>query len=362
MLGISTCDIISSTAYTLVGVMAPYEAGVYLSRGNMGSCKVQGFMIQLGQTMSMCYNVFLALYFLLVIVFGWREHRFKTARWWIHAIAAVSGVALAFGAIPFIEPQFGVCGILPPLTASQWQVSLFYTAPVSLVLLVLTGSTVAICRSVYMQEQRARKWKFGRRNSSIQSKARSVFWQSFWYVSAFYVTIPFMLVSFYVPFRYPEGFWIFVVTAILAPIQGLLNALVYLQRSKKLRWICGSVLRCTIRWESVRTGWRHSFRRPRSSATHDSDQPCERTSQLESCRNPRDAERVGQQGQFISAANLVEDSPAVTDAEHGAHAGEKASQEEEEITPTGNSANNQDNLPDVDAAVLEFWNLHQDED
>ena len=77
VLGISAFDIVSSLAYILVGVLAPYDAGFYLSRGNEETCKFQGFLIQLGQTTSMFYNLFLSLYFLFVIVYGWRERRFK---------------------------------------------------------------------------------------------------------------------------------------------------------------------------------------------------------------------------------------------------------------------------------------------
>ena len=261
----STFDALSSVAYMLVGVMAPYEAGFYLSRGNETTCNIQGFMIQLGQTASMLYNLFLSLYFFFVIVYGWREARFKKMSIWVHAFVVLSGVGLAVAAIPFIEAQFGVCGILPPLTSSRWQISLFYTGPVSTVLFVLTVSTVVICRSVYMQERRARKWKFVKNKISM---TREVFWQSFWYVSAFHVTIPLMLVAFYAPFKFPRGFWIFIVTAILAPLQGLMNAFVYFKRAKRstVKISCGYVfgwLRCSC-YQSFGSAW--DKRRPHSSS------------------------------------------------------------------------------------------------
>ena len=61
-----------------------------------------------------------------------------------HCRATGMGLAMAGGSIPFVVAQFGVCGILPPLTAAQWQVSLFYTMPVSIVLLVLTTATAGL--------------------------------------------------------------------------------------------------------------------------------------------------------------------------------------------------------------------------
>lgn len=63
---------------------------------------------------------------------------------------------------------------------------------------------------------------------------KKVFWQSFWYVMAFYVTLPFVLLSFYLPYDSPDDFWIFAVTAVLAPLQGFMNAFVYFQRNKGL--------------------------------------------------------------------------------------------------------------------------------
>ena len=150
------------------------------------------------------------------------------------------GLAMAGGSIPFVEAQFGVCGILPPMTSTQWQVSLFYTVPVSIVLLVLTAVTVIICRKVYLQGKKASKWMAGK-SMSITKK---VFWQSYWYVVAFYVTMPFVLLSFYLPYESTGDFWVFAVTAVLVPLQGMMNAFVYFQRNKGLidifSWTFGS--------------------------------------------------------------------------------------------------------------------------
>ena len=235
-------DVASSFAYMLVGVLAPYEAGFYLSRGNKETCKFQGFLVQLGQTTSMLYNLFLSLYFFLVIVHGWREQRFAKMIPWAHAGAIGLGLAMAGGSIPFVQPQFGVCGILPPLTEEQWQISLLFTMPVSIALVVLTLVTARICWKVYSQSRKASKWLAGKGLSIT----RKVFWQSFCYVLAFYVTLPFLLLSFYIPYESEAGgFWVFAVAAVLAPLQGMMNAFVYFQRNKGIidivGWFFGSV-------------------------------------------------------------------------------------------------------------------------
>jgi len=148
----------------------------------------------------------------------------------IHVCGLTIGLGMSIGSLPYIKPQFGVCGILPPLTSARWQVSLFYTAPVSIVLVVLSTTMVSICWTVYIQRMKSSKWVADKKKQL--SITRKVFWQSFWYMMAFYVTLPFVLLSFYLEYTSEKHFWIFAGTAILAPLQGLMNALVYFQRTK----------------------------------------------------------------------------------------------------------------------------------
>ena len=233
---------ISSIAYMLVAVMAPRDAGFHLSRGNDATCTLQGFMIQLGQS-SMFYNICLAFYFLLVIVYNWKERMFRRICLASHLLVFVFGAGLAFGAIPFVGAQFGVCGVLPPLTTSQWQASLFYTGPVSATLVLLTVVTAMICYKVYQQQRKARKWMS---NQSL-ALSRRVFWQSFWYVMAFYVTLPPVLLTFYIEFESPQHYWLLVLAATLAPLQGFINTLVYFQRSRRKK-AARSLFHCVCGW------------------------------------------------------------------------------------------------------------------
>ena len=61
---------------------------------------------------------------------------------------------------------------------------------------------------------------------------RMVLWQSFCYVLAFYVTLPVVLLSFYIQFTTRSHYWLLFTTAALAPLQGMMNAIVYFQRSR----------------------------------------------------------------------------------------------------------------------------------
>ena len=194
-------------------------------------------MVQLGQS-SMFYNIFLALYFLMVIVFNWKERNLRRLCPVAHILVLSLGVGLAFSVIPFVGPQFGMCGVLPPLRHSEWLVKLFYTGPVCATLSVLTIVTAVICCKVYHQQKQVQRWMY---NRSLKL-ARVVFWQSFWYVMAFYLTLPPVLFTFYIEFTRRDHIWLMVMAAALAPLQGFINFLVYFQRSR--RKIVLSMCRC----------------------------------------------------------------------------------------------------------------------
>ena len=227
VLGISVFDSISSLAYMLVGVMAPVDAGFYLSRGNDITCKAQAFMIQLGQT-SMYYNLCLAVYFWLVICRNWKEYMLQKLLRWTHAGVIALGVGMAVGALPYTGPGFGVCSMLPPpATGTFWPVSLFFTLPICVVLLVLGATTLAICRKVYVQQRKAQRWMF---EHSLRL-TRSVFRQSFYYVVGFYTTLPFLLLTYYLAVA-SMNIWIFLAVAVFAPGQGIVNAMIYFKRTR----------------------------------------------------------------------------------------------------------------------------------
>ena len=108
VVGMSFFDCVSSLAYALVGVMAPKDDGFYLSKGNDATCKVQAFMIQLGLT-SVFYNLFLAVYFYLVIRRNWKERQFQRYINYLHGSLIIVGIIMAATALPYYGAQFGTC-------------------------------------------------------------------------------------------------------------------------------------------------------------------------------------------------------------------------------------------------------------
>lgn len=240
VLGISFFDCISSGSLALATMMASVDSGFYQARGNDATCKAQGVLIQIGMT-SIFYNMSLSIYFWLVICRNWKERQFQRIRLWVHLSIWTVGFTLGFASLPYIGPVLSNCGLMrPPGVATLWPVNIFFTIPVCLVLIVSTLATGAICRNVYMQQKKAQKW-MADRNMEL---TRKVFWQSFWYLLAFYCTIPWLVVGYYVDVNSATEFMVIMFSfGFLNPSQGVLNALVFFQRQRgwgtKCRWCVG---------------------------------------------------------------------------------------------------------------------------
>lgn len=314
--------------------MAPYEAGFYLSRGNELTCKIQGIMIQLGQT-SIYYNLCLSIYFYMVISLNWKEHQFDKLKWLVHVLVIGVGSLQAGFSFPYIGAQWGVCSILqPPATATYWPTHIFYAIPVSTVLVILTAITAAICRRVYRQQKKAQRWLV-RRNMTL---TRKVFWQSFWYVMAFYATFPFLLLSYYMEFQTPDHFVIFIFAAFLTPLQGLMNSLVYFQRSRGMKVLHELVDRCVC---------------------------CKRVAQDDdSGEKSVEAKQAARQGGRDSAQSGVTDPMgkySTNDANGGGVGEAEDSYCEESLEFSNERFDGEDSRTEF-AAVAEFWRLNEVDD
>ena len=229
VLGISFFDCISSVTYILTTVMAPSDVGLYQAKGNSTSCTAQGVLALLGQT-SIFYNMLLSIYFWLVICRNWKEHQFRKLRLWVHLVVCSTGVAVALSAMPYFGPTLAGCGILiPPATATFWPATILYTIRLCSVVVVISVATAATCLGVYRQQKKAQRW-MADRNMEL---SRKVFWQSFWYVLAFWLTIPWVIVTFYVEYRSSTHLLVLYISiGLVGPSQGLLNSLVYFRRHR----------------------------------------------------------------------------------------------------------------------------------
>jgi hypothetical protein len=263
MVAMSVFDIFGSIAWGLTTLPIPeYEygetSGIYGTKGNVATCKMQGFLFQLG-FISMFYNVSLSFYFLLVVRYGMRELQLKKLQLWFHIPGLIVGFALAFAGIPFYENDLWGCYIPPPPLVDDYRyIVIFAVLPKCTAVAIATVNTGLVYWAVRKQMIAARKWgisSFSDPSSSYQPDAsgglpmnpdassvsaqprrreasviemmeRQTFWRALFYLGAFYVTVPIPLLANFshdAATYYPY----MLTTFTLAPLQGFLNYLLY---------------------------------------------------------------------------------------------------------------------------------------
>lgn len=213
----------------------------------------------------MFLNVSLTAYFMLVIVFRYREQRLKKKRLWLFGAPIALGFALSFAVIPFTTLAFTHCQF--DLT-KQWVVVVFGLIPIlgsSFSILVML---LIIYCSVRRQLRRQRRWQFKAASSSKNGSGRDcahlfsledrrrrreeqagrrstlervVFRQCLAYAAAFGVTWPIFCVAYIEGSdqNLPYGFWVFVTAT--SAMQGFNNSLCYFRNMENP---CGVVFCC----------------------------------------------------------------------------------------------------------------------
>jgi hypothetical protein len=160
---------------------------------------------------------------------------------------------IALAGIPYYAYDIWGCYIpVYPFVPNYIPRSVFLTAPVALVIRVITINMLLVYLAVRKQAAKEARWRFpesdtpgdftgsstinvtprrsrNHQSDSVSRLERDVFWQGFFYLGAYYLTWPILVVS---PFLLVndfkgEGFWY--VVFILTPLQGFWNAMVYVR-------------------------------------------------------------------------------------------------------------------------------------
>lgn len=174
-------DIIGALAWMFS--TAPINSDfVYGAIGTEATCKIQGWAFQIGFT-SIFYNVSLSTYYLLVIVYGWRDRRLKKNRWWLHGLPLAVGTGLAFGGLPFYQNTIFGCHIQsPPVFEETWYPVVFFVlVPVFGAIFLTTVMMMILYWKVRQQNRRASRWKFPsakREGSSVRQRGGVTFFGS----------------------------------------------------------------------------------------------------------------------------------------------------------------------------------------
>ena len=331
LLGMSLFDVSSSIAWMVSTAALPKydeeresESGVYGAKGNEATCKVQGFFLELGFVGSTAFTAVLTSFYVLTIIYGYREAKMKPLQKYFMAGPCVLAVALASAAIPYYRPFYVACLVSNPNTevdryADEWRyLVIFSILPIGIAILISVCNLAAILRFVIKQNQKANKWRFGSvstlANHSSGSKGRinstshgslagegstssrldserdkqvseqsrrkkrttrsqtekAVFWQAFWYVMAFLLTWVIYLIGQFKPYWSDNdgqlyAFWITLL--ILNPLMGFWNAFVYV---KPWTWAWKKIL---PKWAVFQSSKESSRSRNNASASVNNENP-----------------------------------------------------------------------------------------
>lgn len=137
---------------------------------------------------------------------------------------------MACGSIPFHQGHLRWCYInRPPVENSYVPAIMFFVAPVSVAILVITILTVLMVSFVVRQERKTMNRSM--RRGKVSSLSSKTFWQSLMYLLAFYLVWPLMFAS-YLVWMGPDTYWLFMLASVLGPSQGLFNAIVFFHRKR----------------------------------------------------------------------------------------------------------------------------------
>ena len=262
-------DLCTASAWSLATNPLPkLEAGyIYGANGDDGGigCAAQGFFVQLGFT-SVFYNVSLSAYYVLVIVYGWRESDLRRIRLWLHIPPLLIGSGLAFGGLPLYD--WIEYGCMMPIH-KRWSSLVFGVIPLGLSIFCITASMIWIYVVVRQTAKRTRDWSL----TGSRSLESQVFWQALLYAMSFYITWPILFAVYLwsIDVRF-DSFALSCIIAFVAPLQGCTDFLVYV-RPKATKILAprmsGLMRRSTRLLQAV--GGSASRSRPFSASTNSSN-------------------------------------------------------------------------------------------
>ena len=101
ILALSISDIILSTSCHIFGTWLVPQGLVYVSSGNQGTCKAQGFLILFSASCAGLYNMTLALTYLLQVRYEWSEEKLRSYHPFFVFIPIFFSLVLATSLIPY---------------------------------------------------------------------------------------------------------------------------------------------------------------------------------------------------------------------------------------------------------------------
>lgn len=210
---------------------------VFWALGSPMSCRICGAWAQL-QVLSPVYNGVLALYYLLVVKFQWNEQRVKAVEPLLHAVPLVFAISTAIlGAVWDIYGSVEwLCWV--DSTHSEYYVALrwiFLFAPVWICWTLVTLVMVSLYLAMRDLERANQRYilpdnRDHHHHHTKHEKSRQIAVQGMLYVLAFYTSWFFPSIQRILNLlNKPSNFALQMLDTSLLPLQGLLNALIYVR-------------------------------------------------------------------------------------------------------------------------------------
>ena len=239
LLGLSVCDLFASTSFFFGTWPIPVgTAGVFMASGNKATCDAQGFFQQFFGVAPPLYNGSLAVYYFLVIRYGWKNDnpQLKIAEKLLHAVPLLYATITAVigSALDMYRSSNLWCWV-----SGKYQVTrmVFLYGPVWFSFLVTSFCMTTIYWEVRKQEAKTKKY-----NSSITSSGRNDLPQRTDHSRRFANQAMFYVLSFWITWLFPtctrvsqfitggsSSFVFIALFTIFIPLQGFFNVLVYLR-------------------------------------------------------------------------------------------------------------------------------------
>ena len=294
-------------------------------------CCCKGFMFQVGLLGSIMYTSSLSLHFLLIIRYKWLPSQVKKIDPFIHSLCILIplGTAVVGWIKKFYNPTTFACYVqgyptsclLPGepkcIRGEGVKLGLFFMLilPILLSFIFITTAMIMIYFNVYHQDQRMSRYQHGLSDENRMS--RQAFWMACQYISAFCVS--FTPVIFIYMIKIITGgkvgqvqFYFLLWQALLSPLQGFLNAIVYSHDLKsQLKYVRQSIA--------------SSFRNARGSIDRNLTQGgIERNRSFDGRQENEIASLVEQAGSTPSQAKVEQKELSIDDSVHEDRSNQKA--------------------------------------
>jgi len=250
LMGLSCTDLWISFCYFLSTWPIPRDTeGVWGASGTTATCALQGAAKQFGIALPI-YSGSLAVYYVFVACFEWDEARIKhIVEPFFHGIPLVFGLVTSITGLPltlYNSANFW-CWIAPypPNCMESYQYGadgncergdnawiyrlVFWYIPAWIVIFVATGCMIAVYWSVLQKERAADQFNARSGNPIQRKRSGRVAIQASLYIFSFYVAyLPTSVARLLQFFGFTWKFPLLIIVALLTPIQGFFNGMVYI--------------------------------------------------------------------------------------------------------------------------------------